>query len=269
MRGNLLNKGRRGGFTLLEVLLVVAIIAILATVTVLTLNPVEMLRQSRDSKRVSELNAINKALSFVLAQKNNVSLGSSSVIYLSLPDDSSDCSSHTSLAGLPPGWNYRCASVDQYKNLDGSGWIPVDFTGLPSGFLDALPVDFINTADSGLFFTYTTARGGWELSAKVESGKYGIGGGRDIVSTDGGDSYEVFEVGTDLKLTTFICGDINQDRFIAADDLSMLVDVVFNNGWAPPNAVTDLNADGLTNNLDVNALGSYFNGSGPQPTCFP
>ena len=43
------------GFTLIELLIVIAIIAILAVVVVLVLNPAELLRQSRDSQRLSDI----------------------------------------------------------------------------------------------------------------------------------------------------------------------------------------------------------------------
>jgi prepilin-type N-terminal cleavage/methylation domain-containing protein len=45
----------RSGFTLIELLIVIAIIAILSVVVVLALNPAEMLRESRDNNRVSDM----------------------------------------------------------------------------------------------------------------------------------------------------------------------------------------------------------------------
>lgn len=81
------------GFTLIELLIVIGVVAILATITLLVLNPAEMLKQGRDVKRLSELSMINNALNFVLSQKTNPYLGSSTVVYVSLPDTASDCSS--------------------------------------------------------------------------------------------------------------------------------------------------------------------------------
>jgi prepilin-type N-terminal cleavage/methylation domain-containing protein len=46
---------RPTGFTLIELLVVIAIIAILAVVVVLTLNPVQLLAESRDANRVSDM----------------------------------------------------------------------------------------------------------------------------------------------------------------------------------------------------------------------
>ncbi len=50
------------GFTLLELLIVIAILAVLATITVLILNPNQLLKNSRNAKRISDLEVINKAL---------------------------------------------------------------------------------------------------------------------------------------------------------------------------------------------------------------
>ncbi|HEY4526144.1 MAG TPA: prepilin-type N-terminal cleavage/methylation domain-containing protein, partial [Candidatus Paceibacterota bacterium] len=49
----------RSSFTLIELLIVIAIVAILSTVVIITLNPAELLRQSRDSVRLSDLSLMN------------------------------------------------------------------------------------------------------------------------------------------------------------------------------------------------------------------
>jgi len=55
------------GFTLIELLVVVAIIAILALIVLLALNPVEMARRSRDSRRLSDLGTLRRAIDLSLA----------------------------------------------------------------------------------------------------------------------------------------------------------------------------------------------------------
>lgn len=55
------------GFTLIELLVVVAIIAILALIVMLAINPVEMARRSRDSRRLSDLATLRKAIDLSLA----------------------------------------------------------------------------------------------------------------------------------------------------------------------------------------------------------
>ena len=55
------------GFTLIELLIVIAIVAILSVVVILTLNPAELLKQTRDSNRISDLSTLKSALSLYLA----------------------------------------------------------------------------------------------------------------------------------------------------------------------------------------------------------
>lgn len=52
----------RSDFTLIELLVVIAIIVILAAVVILTLNPGQLLKQSRDANRLSDLDCLNHAL---------------------------------------------------------------------------------------------------------------------------------------------------------------------------------------------------------------
>ena len=51
LRGN----DRRESFTLIELLVVLALVAILSVVVILTLNPAELIKQARDSNRLSDL----------------------------------------------------------------------------------------------------------------------------------------------------------------------------------------------------------------------
>ncbi|KKT84374.1 MAG: hypothetical protein UW82_C0023G0001, partial [candidate division WWE3 bacterium GW2011_GWC2_44_9] len=55
------------GFTLVELLVVIAIVVILAGALFLIINPANLLMKARDSKRVSELTELNKALALALA----------------------------------------------------------------------------------------------------------------------------------------------------------------------------------------------------------
>jgi prepilin-type N-terminal cleavage/methylation domain-containing protein len=77
------------GFTLIELLVVIAIIAILAVVVILTLNPVELLRQSRDANRLSDMSTLSDALNvYSVDQSGNpaFSMGQASTTYVSVFD---------------------------------------------------------------------------------------------------------------------------------------------------------------------------------------
>ena len=51
-------------FTLVELLITIAIIAVLAVVTVTAINPMQLLAQSRDGNRISDVHNLNGTISF-------------------------------------------------------------------------------------------------------------------------------------------------------------------------------------------------------------
>jgi prepilin-type N-terminal cleavage/methylation domain-containing protein len=189
-------------FTLIELLIVIAILALLMSIIIITLNPSELLKQTRDTKRISNLKSINNALSIFQATKPTTSMGTASIVYISIPDSSSTCT-NLSLPTLPTGYTYQCSTTANYKKTDGTGWIPVNFDSLDIGSpLSSLPIDPTNTTSTNLFFTYTTG-GSWELNAILESSANKLSGDNDKTSLDGGDSYSTYEIGTDLSLSPY------------------------------------------------------------------
>lgn len=182
------------GFTLIELLITIAILAVLATAVIIIINPSEFIKQGRDSTRFSDLATINKALGLVLADNASADFGDSTKVYVSIPDTSSSCASLT-LPSLPSGLSYACASTSTFRNTDGTGWIPVDFTTFSgSSPLAILPVDPINTDTSLNYYTYIPG-GSWKLTATVESTKY-----EEKSQRDGGLSDGAYEIGSDLEL---------------------------------------------------------------------
>jgi prepilin-type N-terminal cleavage/methylation domain-containing protein len=173
----------RSAFTLIELLVVLAIISILAVVVVLTLNPAELLRQGRDSTRVSDMNTLTHALSLYQtdqAGSQGYFMGNASSVYVSLPDPTisgnttSSCA-YWNLPALPAGmgYTYQCSSPQAYKNTNGSGWLPVNLQSVSSGNpLGSLPSDPTNTSSTGLYYTYATNGGQYEVTSLFESQKY-------------------------------------------------------------------------------------------------
>jgi len=170
---------RRSGFTLIELLVVIAIIAILAVVVVLTLNPAELLRQARDSNRISDISTIRNAVSLYLTDANTTStvLGTASTTYTSVIDLTATTTAGTNCGtlGLMPatGWTYHCPASSTYRNPTTLGWIPINFSGMTMGNpLSALPVDPTNST-SGYFYSFVPgANGNFALTALLESNKY-------------------------------------------------------------------------------------------------
>lgn len=181
------------GFTLIELLVVIAILGVLSTAVVLVLNPAELLKQGRDSTRLSDLAALQSSLALFQADQWNQSLGAASTTYLSIPDSSPTCQNTGILP--PPGWTYRCAPLSTYAKTDGSGWIPLNFTLISAGSpLSKLPIDPINTTSSGLYYTYTPG-GSYAISGMLESAKY-----LPMAAGDQGYDPGRYEAGSDISL---------------------------------------------------------------------
>ncbi len=165
-------------FTLIELLVVIAIIAVLAVVVVLVLNPAELLKQSRDSSRLSDLATITSALNLYNIDQGGApgySLGASNVTYLSIPDPTATTSSGTDCSGIgfPAGGAFHCAASSTYRNVNDTGWIPVNLSSISSGSpFGSLPVDPVNQSSSNLYYTYQTNGSTFELRAVPESQKY-------------------------------------------------------------------------------------------------
>jgi prepilin-type N-terminal cleavage/methylation domain-containing protein len=196
----------RKGFTLIELLVVIGIIAILAVVTLVLINPAQLFAQGRDSNRLSSLLTLNSAISLYTQTVKGGYLGTSSVVYVSIPDPSlagsaADQCQGLSFQALPAPWIYHCASSSTVRSITGTGWLPVALNTIPGGSpIGSLPLDPTNTSSTGLYYTYTTDGTNYELTASMESQKYDLGGSNDAVSTDGGTKASLYEVGDSLTL---------------------------------------------------------------------
>lgn len=186
------------GFTIGELLITIALIAIISTTAILVINPADLLRQARDNARITDISR----LKLDMANFQGANLGSAMVSYVSIPDSAATSSAGTQcqtmgLPTLPAGWIYHCASLAAYKNTDGTGWMPVNFSQMPGGSsLGALPVDPVNSAAQGNYYTYVTdGIKNFEFAASVESKKY-LG----TVSSDGGKYDNLYEAGESLTL---------------------------------------------------------------------
>ena len=230
-------KNESKGFTLIELLVVIAIIAILSIVVVLTLNPAEMLRRSRDSNRVSDLNTIKTALGLYLADASSTNMGTSTICYIqqsaggTMASGTTNiyefASSTTEAASLVPylfsgGSGAACGqwfgtaatTVATTSRSSGAGWIPINLSLISSGApIGQWPADpawstgspcigpGCNTS-AGHFYSFisATTNNGYKLAAKMESALYSSSGGSDAESTDGGTDANMYEQGSNLSL---------------------------------------------------------------------
>ncbi len=191
------------GFTLIELLVVIAIIAVLAVAVILTLNPAELLKQARDSTRVSDMSTMKSAMSLYLADVATPTQSSTCALSVAFSAGSiTTCGNRYTISNT-------LVSSSQSGNfsINGTGWIPVDFTAISSGApIGNLPRDPSNASTTApLYYSYVGSSTSlvFELAAKMESSKYSKSGGSDVESTDGGGgpvSSTIFQVGTNLAL---------------------------------------------------------------------
>ncbi|MCL5733372.1 MAG: hypothetical protein M1334_01755, partial [Patescibacteria group bacterium] len=122
---------------------------------ILTLNPSELMAQGRDSSRLSDMASLNSAINIYLTDSGGTGyLGTSSVVYVSLPDTASSTCGDLGLPPLPSGYSYNCVSTTSLVKTDGTGWLPVKLASTSSGTpLGSLPKDPTNTTSSGLTIT--------------------------------------------------------------------------------------------------------------------
>lgn len=220
------------GFTLLELLIVIAIIAILSVALILVLNPAETIRKSRDVQRISDLNTLKNAIGIYTTTV--------SPVFLSGASDNTECQAGTD------GWtgelvtggifysvdattenttdltldgatftstgNFQSATLAAAVVVDGTGWLPIKFTGIAGGSPIAnLPQDPTNDLTVGtstllelsgqaLVYRYACHSDNltYEINANLESTAFTVDDNKE--QKDGGNSILMYEVGTKLDI---------------------------------------------------------------------
>ena len=176
------------GFTLIELLIVIGILAILTAAVVIVLNPAELLKQARDSQRLTDLDALKNAIVLYIADGQSITGLGNATCYASQVG-ASDCatravsSSRTTIA----------SSTSQ--SVTGSGWIPLNLSLVSSGSpLSSLPDDPVNSTTLYYSALFNTASSTFELDTVLESTKYQP---KALNTADGGNGgTNVYEIGT-------------------------------------------------------------------------
>jgi prepilin-type N-terminal cleavage/methylation domain-containing protein len=204
------NNKKQKGFTLIELLVVIAIIAVLAVVVVLTLNPAELLRQARDSNRISDFATIKSALALystdvatTTSMDSSSSATTTNVLYTA--DASSTlwpAGSSTYLGTSTGQWGFSGETsivINTTRSVtSGGGWIPINLGAISSGApITVWPVDPINTGTSSAYI-YAGGLTTWKIATMMESTKYKTNGSGDVETNDGGNSIYSYEQGSNL-----------------------------------------------------------------------
>lgn len=190
------------GFTLIELLVVIGIVAVLAVTILLTLNPAELLRQTRDAARVADITTLNKAIGAYKADLRSPAMGSSTQLYTSIPNTSSTCPELYALVPTASGYSYQCSTTSTLRNIDSTGWLPINFTAMSTGVpFTALPVDPTNAIGGDAVakaYLYYTDGSDWVLWTVLETTKYR----NSIGANDNGVSDAIYEIGSKISLLT-------------------------------------------------------------------
>jgi len=175
MGKSFLDSRKTKGFTLVELLIVIAILAVLAAAVVIVLNPGELLAQSRDAKRINDLNTLRAAIATYISQIPALDLGACPT--------GGTCTFDPG-AGQGRFDDNTCDSISAANSITGAGWVSVDLTDIPGGSpVPSLPIDPTNNAT--YFYAYgcrETPNYVFELDARLESQKH-----RGDMALDGGD----------------------------------------------------------------------------------
>ncbi|MEK7512952.1 MAG: prepilin-type N-terminal cleavage/methylation domain-containing protein [Patescibacteria group bacterium] len=185
------------GFTLVELLIVIAILAVLSVTVVVVLNPAELLKQARDSTRISDLASINSAIALYLTDIASPGIGGI---------NDTACSARLgrlTAGGTSPFLAGMTPTVDSTTEVDGNAWVTVDLANITGGSpLSRMPLDPVNSTT--YFYGYACGNNSqplqYELDANMESTKYAAGGTSDVEgnSKDGGDNATIYETGNNL-----------------------------------------------------------------------
>lgn len=115
-----------------------------------------------------------------------------------------------STAPITPPIGWKLGPNTGKTNIDGTGWIPINFQNAPIGELinmNKLYIDPVNDPNKGLVYTFACnpTNGNFVLTAGLESQNYGdLTSKFNVTAKDNGIDPNRFEVGSNLELTPIL-----------------------------------------------------------------
>lgn len=165
------------GFTLIELLVVIAIIAVLAAVVIMLVNPVEIMKKSRDTTRLSDIEGIMKSVQLGLQNNTN----STSAFLCQSP------------ATVPCTGTSNGGTAAAMRKSDGTGWVKINFGAVSTVTVNSLPID--STNDSTYHYSYGSDGTDYEFDAVLEASQ-----NQKLMQNDGGNNPNVYEIGSSLTV---------------------------------------------------------------------
>ncbi len=201
------------GLTYIELLIALGLIPLLIGLVTGVLKVQDHFKTTRDLQRLQDLNLINNALNYYFQNATSIDPDGPN-----LEQRGTDQTNPTIFVSVPTEdykFPQKCISIrtrriysiyqtnkNFYQRIDGSGWIPINFLEINYPELGALPIDPVNDYNKGLYYLYAFQKNPaqYEISAAFESVEFRKGGFKDLVSNDGGNDENRFELGTNLNL---------------------------------------------------------------------
>ena len=152
------------GITIVELAISIAVFSILLFSSIVYFNPVEKKQRARDSRRLSDLEVIDRAINEYIL----------------------DNQAYPDLPGTLRRSNVLPAGSSSLGSA-GGGWISVDF----ESYLSMLPIDPTNDEIYHYYFLQTSE--GYELNAILEYNT-------DLMVNDGGNDNNFYEIGNNLTI---------------------------------------------------------------------
>ncbi len=195
------------GFTLVELLIVITILVILGVVVVVLIDPAEILAQSRDAQRISDLASMKGAIQLTVS---STTPSSANCYIIAAPNGTNQPTANifTTLMTAVGSSGYGITATATAQLVDGTGWVRLDYRAASTGkAMTSLPLDPTNALASGLYYRwgcnkYSTYL--YEIDAALESEKYKPSctatNCDDKASKDGGGSATRYEIGNTLDI---------------------------------------------------------------------
>jgi len=201
------------GFTYVELLVSIGLISAVIALLSLTFDPRAYFARTRDLRRLKDLQALSNALTIYFFQTFNPDPDgpelsdrgmdqSNPTIFISVPYELEQVFQNCFDPFSNQWVQIYQVSQNNLQRINGSGWVPVNFTEIYFPPISSLPIDPINSWSLGYFYAYAfkTKPFGFELTAALEYERFKFGGPDDKVSTDGGNDPRRFEIGSDLSI---------------------------------------------------------------------
>jgi len=158
-------------FALKHICIVIAILIIVGIIVVLIINPPQILARSRDAQRYADVNSLASAINLYLADNKDF-------FNLKSTNYSSD------------------SQTENYTQIDGSGWLPLNFKSISSGEPFAvLPIDPINNDRYRYLISISPQKKTFEIDCVFESSI-----NKSKMENDSGTNPNEYEIGTDLNI---------------------------------------------------------------------